>query len=96
MSIANNVFVGGYAGPQISLEAGPVTFTGNQIYVGPGGLDLIGVQLDTGQSLSSYTFDNNSYYGMPASDGTFRFGRYSFDAPAMAIIFPILPAGRWE
>src|SRR5262249_33172509 len=63
MTITNNVFVGGAGGPEVNCQGGPIVFTGNRIYVQPGGLDEMRMELCPGQSTSGWTWDNNLYYG---------------------------------
>ncbi len=63
MSITNNVFVGGFGGPEVQCQGGPIVFTGNKSYVQPGGLDQMRLELCPGQNILGWTWDNNQYYG---------------------------------
>ena len=63
MSITNNVFVGGYGGPEVNCQGGPIVFTGNKSYVQPGALYQMKMELCPGQSTTGWTWDNNTYYG---------------------------------
>ena len=67
-----NVFVGGNIATWVDGEAGPVVFTNNSVYAIPAASQLIQLGLFSGQSLASYTWDNNSYYGLNG----FYFGSY--------------------
>ena len=63
MTVTNNVFAGGAGGPEVNCQGGPIVFTGNKIYVQPGGLDEMRMELCPGQTTSGWTWDNNQYYG---------------------------------
>ncbi len=61
-SITGNVFVGGYTTLEVNDQAGPVSVTGNTIVSGAGSLRLVNFGLDTGQTESTYTWNQNTYY----------------------------------
>jgi len=62
--VNNNTFVGGFTAVAVVDEAGPVTFTNNTVYTRPSAVKEVELDLDTGQDISSYTWNNNSYYGL--------------------------------
>ena len=66
MIVSNNTFVGGYTAVAVIKQAGPFTFTGNTVYTRPSSVKEIDLEPDTatGQTISSYTWDHNAYYGL--------------------------------
>lgn len=66
MSITNNTFVGGYTAVAVIKQAGPITFTGNTVYTRPSSVKEVDLEPDTasGQTIASYIWDHNSYYGL--------------------------------
>jgi hypothetical protein len=68
----DNVFVGGYVSVAVEGMAGPLIFTGNRVYNSPSSLRLITLGLSSGQTLSSYKWDHNAYYGL----NRFYYGTY--------------------
>ncbi|HVB57118.1 MAG TPA: hypothetical protein VNE63_11900 [Candidatus Acidoferrales bacterium] len=77
IKIQDNVFVGGEQPVVVSEQAGPVSFTGNTVYGGKTALRLLSLILDTGESLSSYAWDNNTYYDLSSYhfyEGTLKNG----------------------
>ncbi len=63
MSVTNSVFVGGYVGPTVSMQAGPIIFTGNRSYVRASAVDQARLELGPGQNTTGWTWDANHYYG---------------------------------
>ncbi len=66
MIVSNNTFVGGFTAVAVIKQAGPFTFTGNTVYTRPSSVKEIDLEPDTGtgQTIASYTWDHNSYYGL--------------------------------
>jgi hypothetical protein len=67
MTITNSVFAGGYPGPTISMQEGPIQFTGNRIYMDPKGLDMARLEMpqqSKNPNRSGWIWDNNQYYGL--------------------------------
>ena len=64
MIVNNNTFVGGYTAVAVIKQAGPFTFTGNTVYTRPSAVKEIDLEPDAGQTIASYTWDDNSYYGL--------------------------------
>jgi hypothetical protein len=64
ISVTKNVFVGGYQPVSFEQQAGPVSFTENKIYGTSSALRLLGLVTDATQTLSNYTWDNNTYYDL--------------------------------
>jgi len=75
MAIQNNVLAGGYESMIVEQEDGPVSFTGNTIVASSAGIRAVGLIMDPGIGLSSYTWDNNTYYDL--SPYHFFFGTVS-------------------
>src|SRR5206468_124469 len=102
MTITNNVFVGGYGGPEVNCQGGPIVFTGNRIYVQPSGLDELRLELCAGQGIAGWTWDNNQYFGKTNffSDTVGRMLDFAswkastgFDAHSSST--PADPTGKW-
>jgi hypothetical protein len=64
MLATGNVFTGGYTAFDMEGQAGPVTFTGNTVYTRPTAVRLVSLILYGSETLSSYTWNNNAYYGL--------------------------------
>lgn len=64
VAIQNNVFVGGYQSVDVEENTGPVSYTGNINYTGASALRLAELLLYNNEGLSSYTWDNNTYYDL--------------------------------
>ncbi len=99
ISVQNNVFVGGYTGVSMYDQGGPVNFTGNKVYIRPSAYEEIILQLGSGQTLSSYTWDNNQYYGRNFYN---IFSNYDFSGWKSATGFDTnstfdinAPTGKW-
>jgi uncharacterized protein (TIGR03437 family) len=63
IKVTNSVFVGGYTGPDVSMQAGPVVFTGNKSYVRSSAVQQARLELGPGQNTNGWTWDTNQYYG---------------------------------
>ncbi len=67
LTVTNSVFVGGYPGPTVSMQEGPVEFRGNRIYVIPDGLDMVRLEMFNqakNAKRSGWIWDSNQYYGL--------------------------------
>ncbi len=64
-TVTNNVFAAGYSAFSFSMEgqAGPVAFTGNVVSTNAASPVAVGIGLFSGQNLSDYVWNNNTYYG---------------------------------
>ncbi len=63
ITVTNSVFVGGYTGPDVSMQSGPVVFAGNKSYVHSGAVQQARLELGPNQNTSGWTWDTNQYYG---------------------------------
>ena len=97
--VQNNVLAGGYTGVSMYDQAGPVRFTGNVLYVRPTAYEEVILQLGSGQTINSYTWDNNTYYGRNFFN---IFSNYDFNGWKGATGFdthssfnPNAPTGVW-
>jgi len=63
ITVTNSVFVGGYTGPTVSMQAGPVVFAGNKSYVRTSAVQQTRLELGPNQSTNGWTWDTNQYYG---------------------------------
>ncbi|MBV8905427.1 MAG: right-handed parallel beta-helix repeat-containing protein [Acidobacteriia bacterium] len=99
ISVTGNVFVGGYIAVGMAYEAGPVTFTGNTVYTRPTATQLVNLKLNTGQNLSQYTWDNNTYYGLNqffyGINLNFTGWHSSTGFDANSTMNPNAPSGTW-
>lgn len=66
ITVTNSVFVGGYTGPDISMQAGPVIFAGNKSYVRSSAVQQARLELGPGQNTNGWTWDTNQYFGKNA------------------------------
>ena len=64
MIVDHNIFVGGFTAVAVIKQSGPFTFTNNTVYTRPTSVKLIDLELGSGQTIASYTWDHNSYYGL--------------------------------
>jgi hypothetical protein len=62
ITVTNNVFANGYNPVNFTEELGPVVFTGNTVVAATDAVRLAAVDLWSGETLSLYTWDNNTYY----------------------------------
>ena len=97
--VQNNVFAGGYTGVSMYGQSGPVNFTGNTVFIRPSAYQEIILQMTSGQSVGSYTWDNNTYYGRNFFNFTSNYdfagwkGATQFDAHSS--FNPNAPTGVW-
>ena len=63
IKVTNSVFVGGYTGPDVSMQAGPVVFAGNKSYVRSSAVQQARLELGPGQTTNGWTWDTNQYFG---------------------------------
>jgi len=63
ITVTNSVFAGGYTGPDVSMQAGPVVFAGNKIYVHSSAVQQARLELGPGQNTNGWTWDTNQYFG---------------------------------
>lgn len=64
ITVTGNVFVGGYQTLLVQDVAGPYTFTGNSLVADPNALQIVNLAPAAGQTLSTYSWNNNAYYGL--------------------------------
>ena len=110
ITVQNNVFAGGYQAVFLTQAAGPVSFTGNTAYAASAALRLLSLVLLNGQTLSTYTWDNNTYYDLSPyhlyyglTDGTTASGtnlafaawRSQTGLDAHSTYNPSAPTGIW-
>jgi uncharacterized protein (TIGR03437 family) len=108
ITVTNSVFVGGYTGPTISMQAGPVVFAGNKSYVRSSAVQQTRLELGPSQNTNGWTWDTNQYYGknlffQGTTDGTTAQGvnldfnawkqATGFDANSSFSNSP--PTGKW-
>ena len=63
ITVTNSVFVGGYTGPDVSMQAGPVVFAGNKSYVHASAVQQARLELGPNQNTNGWTWDTNQYFG---------------------------------
>ncbi len=108
IKVTNSVFVGGYAGPEVAMQRGPVTFTGNKSYISSNAVQQIRLELGQNHNTNGWTWDHNQYYGKNlffkgTTDGTTTQGVNSdfntwkavtgFDTNSVWSTNP--PSGKW-
>jgi hypothetical protein len=62
MTVTNNVFANGYDPVNFTEQAGPVVFTGNTVVAATDAAQLATIDLLSGENLSQYTWESNTYY----------------------------------
>ncbi len=109
VTATNNVFAGGNIALYADGESGPVVFSGNIVYAIPSAAQLVQLGLFTGQTLSSYTWNNNTYYGLngfylgtydgnnfgPTTNGTFQNWQLQTGLDSTSTYTPNAPTGTW-
>ena len=106
--MTNSVFVGGYTGPDVSMQAGPVVFAGNKTYVRSSAVQQARLELGPNQNTNGWTWDTNQYFGknlffLGSTDGNTAQGvNRDFDGWKHATGFDAnssfsasSPAGKW-
>jgi hypothetical protein len=109
LEVKDNVFVGGYGSFNIGLLTGPTTVTGNRIVHRPGeDLTMVWFDISAGGAASTYTWDNNQYFGSGYVGGCFRINSsgggsyFSYDGwksqtgfDANSVYSATMPTGKW-
>jgi hypothetical protein len=106
LTVQGNVFSGGYSPTQMSGVAGPVAFSSNTIFAGVGALRAVTLDINPGQKLANYSWDNNTYYDLSGyhfysavnnSGSNLPFAGWqtatTFDAHSKYT--PAAPTGKW-
>ncbi len=100
MLVNNNIFVGGFTTVSVNEQAGPFTFTNNKLYTTPSSVKQIDLELASGQTLASYTWDNNAYYGL---NNFLYLNGYNFNGwqavtgfDTHSVFTPNAPTGIWS
>ncbi len=99
MSVTDNVFVGGYTTLGVQNQGGPFTFTGNRLYNRPSSLRIVSLEPAAGQSIATYTWDRNSYFGLNrfyyGSNMDFAAWRSSTGFDSSSVMNSSAPTGTW-